>query len=116
MNFPDDLQNRLESALADTSGIIVPKGRNEDEYFEGLRNSVRAAVTSPEWLTATVEEPGFRDRKIGDKVTGVLVAATEGYWLVYEPSEDQYYCFWGESRENLGAFGVCGNPLYCWWE
>lgn len=116
MNFPIDLRERLESALAETSGIIVPKGRSDEEYFEGLRQSIRASLTAPEWITATVEEPGFNHRNLGDKVTGILLAASEGYWLVYEPNEGQYYCFWGKSKEDLGAFGVCGNPLYCWWE
>lgn len=116
MNFPTDLRQRLESALADTSGIIVPKGRREEEYFEGLRQSIKNSLAEPEWVTATVEEPGFAHRNLGDKVTGILLAASEGYWLVFEPNEEQYYCFWGKSKEDLGAFGVCGNPLYCWWE
>lgn len=116
MNFPSDLREHLEAAMTDTSGIIVPKGKDEEAYFEHLRDSIRASFTEPEWITATVEEPGFVNRNIGEKVSGILVAATDWYWLVYEPNEDQYYCFWGTSKDNLGAFGVCGNPLYCWWE
>ena len=107
---------QLENDLADMSGVIVPKGRVEAEYFEELRSSVRACAASPEWLSATVEEPGFLNREVGSVVSGHLLAMSDGYWLVYEPTEKQYYCFWGTDRANLGAFGVSGNPLYCWWE
>jgi hypothetical protein len=106
---------QLEVDLADTSGIIVPKGEYETAYFERLRSIIRQHATGPEWITATVVEPGFRHRELGSKISGFLLAMTEGYWLVFEPDEREYYCFWGVDPNNLGAFGVCGNPLYCWW-
>jgi hypothetical protein len=105
---------RLEADLADTSGIIVPRGEVEAVYFEKLRASVRAHATAPDLVSATVVEPGFKHRPLGSTVRGYLLAKTEGYWLVFEPDEGEYYCFWGTDPANLGAFGVCGNPLYCW--
>lgn len=107
---------QLEVDLFDTSGIIVPKGEDEAVYFERLRNSIRQHATSPDWISATVVEPGFQHRELGSTITGFLLATTKGYWLVFEPDEREYYCFWGVDRNNLGAYGVCGNPLYCWWD
>jgi hypothetical protein len=107
---------RLEIDLADTSGIIVPKGRDEAEYFDGLRSHIRIHATGAEWVSATVVAPGFKHRKLGSKVAGYLLARNEGYWLVFEPEEGEYYCFWGTDPGDLGAYGVCGNPLYCWGE
>ncbi|MGP8441358.1 hypothetical protein ACT2E5_04325 [Burkholderia vietnamiensis] len=107
---------RLEIDLGDTSGIIVPNGRNEAEYFEGLRASIRRHATAAEWVSATVVAPGFKHRELGSKVAGYLLARDAGYWLVFEPEEGEYYCFWGTDPDDLGAYGVCGNPLYCWWE
>lgn len=108
--------SRLEAALSDTSGIIVPKGEDETKYFEKLRASIRAHATAPDRVSATVVEPGFRHRAIGSRISGYLLAKSAGYWLVYEPEEDEYYCFWGADSQSLGAYGVCGNPLYCWWD
>lgn len=107
---------QLELDLIDTSGIIVPKGRDETEYFEGLRSDIRRHATPAEWVSATVVEPGFKHRELGSKVSGHLLSRSEGYWLVFEPEEGEYYCFWGTDPDNLGAYGVCGNPLYCWWD
>lgn len=107
---------KLEIDLADTSGIIVPKGRDADSYFEELRSSIRVHATAPDLISAIVKEPGFNHRALGSVVSGYLLAKTEGYWLVFEPHEDEYYCFWGIDPVELGAYGVCGNPLYCWWD
>lgn len=114
--FSNPYWPQLETDLADTSGIIVPKERVDTEYFESLRASIRENARPVELLSASVEEPGFRHRALGSTVSGYLLASTGWYWLVFEPQEKQYYCFWGSDRNNLGAFGVCGNPLYCWWE
>lgn len=107
---------KLEMALSDTSGIIVPKGEDETVYFERLRLSIREHATAADWVSAIVVEPGFRHREIGSTISGHLLAKSEGYWLIYESDEDEYYCFWGSDPKSLGAHGVCGNPLYCWWD
>ncbi len=115
MNDVNPYWKQLEVDLYDESGIIVPKGEEETVYFERLRSSIREHATSPEWISATVVEPGFSHRELGSKVSGHLLAKSEGYWLVFDPEEREYYCFWGNDSNNLGAHGVCGNPLYCWW-
>ena len=94
----------------------MPKEEDEVTYFERLRTIIRQHATEPDWITATVVEPGFLHRELGSKISGFLLAMNEGYWLVFEPDEREYYCFLGVDRNNLGAHGVCGNPLYCWWE
>jgi hypothetical protein len=108
--------SQLEIDLQDTSGIIVPKGQDEIAYFESLRSHIRENAASADRISATVEEPGFKDRALGSEVTGYLLARSGYHWLVFEPEEKLYYCFWGTDSKNLGAFGVSGNPLYCWWE
>ncbi|RIX82849.1 hypothetical protein [Acidovorax cavernicola] len=116
MNQANPYWAGLEVALADTSGIIVPKGEDEAAYFEKLRSSIRAHATAAEKVSAIVVEPGFCHRELGTTITGYLLAKSKGYWLVFEPDEGEYYCFWGADADSLGAYGVCGNPLYCWWD
>ncbi len=108
--------SRLEAAMADTSGIIVPAGHVEASYFDSLRESIRKSLCEPFIATATVEEPGFPGMEIGQKISAYVFATSDGYYLAYEPAQDQFYCFWGTAPDNLGAHGVSGNPLYCWWE
>ena len=108
--------SQLEVDLSDTSRIIVPKGEDEAIYFEKLRASIRQHATAPDWITATVVKPGFRHRELGLKISGFLLAMIEGYWLIFQPDAREYYCFWGVDRNNLGAYGVSGNPLYSWWD
>ena len=76
---PNPYFSQLEVDLADTSGIIVPKGKDEAVYFERLRTSIRQHATSPDWVTATVVKPGFRHRELGSKISGFLLATVEGY-------------------------------------
>ncbi|MDQ0607386.1 hypothetical protein QFZ83_001557 [Variovorax sp. W1I1] len=116
MNQANPYLESLEAALADTSGIIVPQGEDEATYFEKLRSSIRAHATAAEKVYAIVVAPGFSHRELGTRITGYLLARSEGYWLVFEPDEGQYYCFWGSDADSLGAYGVSGNPLYCWWD
>jgi len=66
------------------------------------------------WLTATVEDPGYSFAGIGEVLAGYCIAQAWGYWLIYQPNEQRFLCFWGTSPENLAAHGVVGNPLYCW--
>lgn len=106
---------QLEIDLADTSGIIVPKGEDEAAYFDEIRSDIKMHATTADLVAATVVEPGFKNRDIGSKISGYLLARNDGYWLIYVPEENEYYCFWGTASDNLGAHGVYGNPLYCWW-
>ena len=106
----------LETAMKDDPPIIVPQGLDAQEYFEELRASIRECATSAIQVTATVREPGFQGKELGSTITGYLMAKSSGYWLVYQPDEDDYYCFWGPDESKLGAHGVCGNPIYCWWD
>lgn len=110
---------KLEIAMKGDPPVIVPKGRDEQEYFEGLRASIRECATPAVQVTATVMEPGFESKELGTTITGYLLAKNLGqigYWLVYQPDEDEYYCFWGSDESKLGAYGVAGNPIYCWWD
>jgi hypothetical protein len=116
MSITNPYWERLEVDLLDTSGIIVPKDEDEADFYERLRASVRENATEPEWISATVVEPGFQHREIGSTISGHLLARADGSWLVFEPIEREYYCFWGATQEKLWAHGISGNPLYCWWE
>jgi hypothetical protein len=110
---------KLELAMQANPPVIVPKGRSKQEYFESLRIQIRECATPSVLVTATVMEPGFPNKELGSTITGYLLAKSiesVGYWLVYQPDEDEYYCFWGPDEHNLGAYGVCGNPIYCWWD
>lgn len=106
---------RLESALGDTSGVYVNAGVDVATHFQELANDIRAHICEPFAVTATVEPPGFPDAAVGATLSGLCVAHSEtGYWLVYQPAQDRFYCFWGASAGQLGAHGVYGSPLYCW--
>ena len=67
---------QLEVDLADTSGIIVPKGEDEAAYFERLRMGIRQHATAADRVSATVVEPGFRHRELGTKISGLILAMT----------------------------------------
>jgi hypothetical protein len=75
---------------------------------------VRAHLCEPFFLEAMVTDPGYPFASVGSKVSGYCVAHSTGYWLVYQPSEKRFHCFWGASPENLQAPGVYGTPQYCW--
>jgi hypothetical protein len=108
--------HRLEVALKDTSGIIVPPDIDEEVYFEKLRNSIRESACEPLYVTATVLEPDYLEMPLGAKISAYVLAFNKGIWLAYEPTQDKFYCFWGTSAENLGAYREAGNPLFCWWD
>lgn len=106
---------KLESALEDTSGVYVNAGVDAAAYFQELANDIRAHMCEPFEVTATVEPPGFPDAVVGSTIAGLCLAhADSGYWLVYQPTQGRYCCFWGASANQLGAHGVYGSPLYCW--
>jgi hypothetical protein len=108
------LLTKLEAALSDTSGVYVNSGVDAESYFTELANSIRSSVCEPFDVSATVMPPGFPDTALGNVISGQCIAHRAGYWLVYQPEQDRFYCFWGESPSNLGAHGVFGSPLYCW--
>jgi hypothetical protein len=110
----DPAIEKLELALSDRTGVYVGPGVDADSYLSGLASDIRANVCVPFPLSATVMAPGFPDAPVGVLVSGRCVAHRAGYWLVYQSEQDRFCCFWGESRSNLGAHGVFGQPLYCW--
>jgi hypothetical protein len=105
---------RLEAALSETSDVFVPKGADAGSYVSELVVSIRQHACDPMPLTATVTEPGFPDLPVGARISGICVAHSEGYWLVYEESRDRFLCFWGPDPSRLGAPGVYGSPAHCW--
>ena len=108
------LQSTLEAALSDTTGVLVPKGTDAATYLAGLAEGIRSHLCDPFPVSAVVTEPGFPDRPVGGTISGVCVAHSEGYWLVYEEGRDRFLCFWGTDASQLGAPGIYGSPLYCW--
>jgi hypothetical protein len=97
---------KLEIAMESDPPVIVPKGRDEKEYFEGLRASIRECATPAIQVTAAVMEPGFEGKELGSAIAGYLLAKSldpVGYWLVYQPDENDYSCFWGLDESHLGA-------------
>lgn len=111
---PKELVGKLESKMSDTSDLYVSDSINLDAYAQDLAEDIRRHLCNPTYVTATVMPPGFPDTLIGSKVSGFCVARKLGYWLVYQPDHDIFYCFWGSDSESLGAHGVYGSPLYCW--
>ena len=105
---------KLKAALSDTSGVYINAGVDAQSYLSGLASDILANLCTPFSLSATVMAPGFPDAAIGSTITGQCLAHKMGYWLVYQPEQDQFYCFWGTDPASLGAHGVFGSPLYCW--
>jgi hypothetical protein len=105
---------RLEAALSDVSGVYVDASEDAEIYFFNLANDIRRHVCEPFQVSAVVAPPGFPDAKDGSVISGLCVARNAGYWLVYQPEQDRFCCFWGTSQEALSAPGIFGSPLYCW--
>jgi hypothetical protein len=105
---------RLEAALSDTTGVYVNAGVDAATYYAQLAEGIRRNMHQPFPVSAVVMPPGFSGMNIGERISGQCVAHSEGYWLVYQPLQDIFYCFWGTDQSNLGARGVSGGPLYCW--
>ena len=105
---------KLQAALSDTTGVYVNAGVDAATYYADLAADIRRKMHEPFPVSALVMPPGFSDANIGDRISGQCVAHGEGYWLVYQPTQDTFYCFWGTDLSNLGARGVSGGPLYCW--
>lgn len=110
----DTAIEKLERKLSDPEGVYIGRGVDADTYLAEIASDIRAHICVPFPLSATVMAPGLPDAKIGSTISGQCVAHRAGYWLVYQPHQDRFCCFWGETRSNLGAHGVFGQPLYCW--
>ena len=111
--FVDPLE-RLNAQMHDVSDVYIGEGWDAKNYLTGLASGLRESICVPFTVTATVEEPGFPDAKVGDKISGQCVAQSDGYWLIYQPENDRFLCFWGRDAEHLGAPGIFGSPLGCW--
>jgi hypothetical protein len=108
------IAERLEAALAETTDVYVSAGVEPEAYFERLRNDILKHQCVPYAVSAQVMAPGFPGLNIGETLRGFCLAKNRGYWLVYSPERDTFFCFWGSSEQNLGAHGVSGSPLHCW--
>jgi hypothetical protein len=87
---------------------------DEATYLSELAQDIRNNMCKPFEVSAIVMPPGFPDVAVGSTISGQCVAQRDGYWLVYSPQEDIFFCFWGEDEKHLGARGIFGSPLYCW--
>ncbi|WP_155617035.1 hypothetical protein [Xanthomonas translucens] len=110
----NDFLEILESRLHDGTGVYVNEGVDSSSYFRDLAEDVRRNKCEPSEITAVVMPPGLLGFPEGTEISGFCVAHHAGRWLVYRPEDDLFYAFWGASKNNLGAHGVFGNPLYCW--
>ena len=106
----------LDAALsAGSNDVYINAGVDESEYLQGLEASIREHLCDPYEVSARVEPPGFPFAEVGQSLVGTCIAKhPQGYWLVYQESEERFLCFWGKDKTQLGAFGVFGSPLYCW--
>ncbi|MCA6215073.1 hypothetical protein KGA65_00840 [Ideonella sp. B7] len=107
-------QFALEAAISNRDDVFVSASANADEYFESLERDLRSSLCEPFSVSAQVMAPGFPFAEVGESIEGFCIAHARGYWLVYQPAEERFLCFWGESASNLGAHGVFGTPLGCW--
>jgi hypothetical protein len=105
---------KLESRLADGTGVYVHDPIDPVVYFSELAEDIKRNACEPFQLSATAVAPGFPHISDGVRISGFCVAKSDGYWLVYRPEDDTFYAFWGLDIENLGAPGIFGPPLYCW--
>ena len=105
---------KLEAALSETSDVYVSTGVDAAAYYGQLADSIRQHLCKPFQVSAVVREPGFPDAVVGSIISGECIAQSDGYWLVYQPTQNRFCCFWGQDTSNLGAHGVFGSPLHCW--
>lgn len=105
---------RLEEAISDTTDVYVPKGVDRGVYLSEVAADIRRNICRPFEVSAEVMPPGIPSEILGSKISGLCIAKRDGYWLVYRPEQDTFYCFWGETPDALGAHGVFGSPVYCW--
>ena len=105
---------KMMSELSDSTGVYIAPGTDAKFYLQCLSDDIIKNQCEPFLAKAVVVAPGFPDLAEGSFVEGWCVARKDGYWLVYHPGNDVFYCFWGSDVDDLGAHGVCGAPLYCW--
>lgn len=105
---------RFEEAIRETDDVFVSRHQNREEYLVGLETGLRDSLCHPFELSAKVTEPGLEGLKEGSLVSGMCIAASNGYWLVYSPDRDTFLIFWGMQKDMLGAPGIEGSPLACW--
>ncbi len=105
---------RLSDAIPQCGDVYINSGVDADTYLSRLESDLRAHLCEPFEVSAKVMEPGFPFSEIGETLLGYCIAHKGGYWLVYQPIEERFLCFWGEDTKHLGAHGVFGSPLYCW--
>ena len=109
-----DARAKLEEAIPASDDVYVNANVDEPSYLASLAADLRSHTCEPFLVTARVMEPGFPWLAVGERISGYCIARNKGYWLVYQPAEERFLCFWGTSTEHLGAHGVFGSPLYCW--
>ena len=114
MHVSNSLPEKLEASLHDTSDVFINQSADAHAYLAGLTANLRAHICEPFPVSAIVMPPEFPDIALGSTISGMCLAHRDGYWLVYQPENDRFYCFWGAAPSNLGAHGVIGSPLYCW--
>jgi hypothetical protein len=107
-------KSALDAAISNRDDVFVSAGSNADEHFASLESHLRASLCEPFSVSAQVMQPGFPFAGVGESIEGFCIAHSGGYWLVYQPTEERFLCFWGERASNLGAHGVFGSPLGCW--
>ena len=99
-----------EALAAEGESIYVPP--HTDARL--TESDIREHMCEPFEVSATAVAPGFSFADVGETLSGFCIAHDAGYWLVYQPTEKRFLCFWGTSPARLSAHGVVGNPLYCW--
>lgn len=108
------IREQLHVALNRTDDVCIRQGDDVDRHCEPIRADILASACEPFWVMATVMPPAFPHFSSGQSISGWCVAHKAGYWLVLNPEDSNFYCFWGHTPEQLGAHGICGSPLYCW--
>jgi hypothetical protein len=109
-----EAMERLKSLLGNDSGVYVPPAVDRAEYVQTVGKDILSHLCEPFAVSATVVAPGFPDEKPGSLISGLCIARTAGYWLVYQSSKDRFLCFWGTNEDSLSAPGIFGSPVYCW--
>src|SRR5689334_4510564 len=93
----------FEEALArEGEGIYVPPHTDRGQ----VEAAIRSHLCTPFQVMGKVMPPGFPFAEVGQSLSGFCIARSAGYWLVYQPEEQRFLCFWVASPESLGAHGV----------
>ena len=110
----EQARSALEASLAKTDDVYINSDMDAPSYLAGLAEDIRAHLCQPFMVTARVTDPGFPWLGIGESISGICIAHNSGNWLFYQPPENRFLCFWGPNKDQLGAPGIFGSPLYCW--